>query len=58
MDVVELRGRGLSQFGAAVAAGSPTGLWRMSGHPAVQNALRNQFFDSVGLPRLAPASRA
>lgn len=53
-----LRRRGLSKFAAAVAAGSPTGLWRMSGHPAVQHALRNAFFDSVGLPRLAPVSRA
>ena len=32
----ELRRRGVSQFRAAVAAGSPTGFWRMSGHPAVQ----------------------
>jgi hypothetical protein len=37
---------------AAVAAGSPTGFWRMSGHPAVQQALRNHHFDSLGLPRL------
>ena len=37
----ELRRRGVSQFRAAVAAGSPTGFWRMSGHPAVQAALRN-----------------
>jgi len=48
----ELRRRGVSQFRAAVAAGSPTGFWRMSGHPAVQAALRNQHFDSLGLPRL------
>ena len=26
------------------------GLWRMSGHPAVQHALRNSYFDSLGLP--------
>ena len=49
----ELRRRGVSQFHAAVAAGSPTGFWRMSRHPAVQQALRNRYFDSVGLPRLA-----
>jgi RNA-directed DNA polymerase len=49
----ELRRRGLSQFGAAVAAGSPTGVWRMSSHPAVQKALRNAEFDSLGLPRVA-----
>src|SRR3954465_4268693 len=53
----ELRRRGVSQFRAAVAAGSPTGYWRMSGHPAVQAALRNHYFDSLGLPRLyVPAS--
>ena len=48
----ELRRRGVSQFRATVAAGSPTGFWRMSGHPAVQSALRNHYFDSIGLPRL------
>ena len=48
----ELRRRGVQQFLAAVAAGSPTGCWRMSGHPAVQKALRNHYFDSLGLPRL------
>ena len=48
----ELRRRGVSQVRAAVAAGSPTGIWRMSGHPAVQSALRNHYFDSLGLPRL------
>ena len=48
----ELRRRGVTEFRAAVAAGSPTGFWRMSGHPAVQAALRNHHFDSLGLPRL------
>src|SRR5207249_337302 len=28
------------------------GLWRRSGHPAVQHALRNDFFDALGLPRI------
>src|SRR6478609_7013933 len=52
----ELRRHGLAKFAAAVAAGSPTGLWRMSGHPAVQQALRNDYFESLGLPRIyAPA---
>src|SRR6266700_3758393 len=46
----ELRRRGVPKFNAAVAAGSPTGFWRMSGHPAVQQALRNHFFDSLGVP--------
>ena len=48
----ELRRRGVPKFNAAVAAGSPTGFWRMSGHPAVQQALRNHYFHSLGLPRL------
>jgi RNA-directed DNA polymerase len=48
----ELRRLGIAKFAASVAAGSPTGLWRMSGHPAVQHALRNHFFDALGLPRM------
>ena len=48
----ELRRRGVAKFLAAVAAGSPTGFWRMSGHPALQKALRNHVFDSLGLPRI------
>ena len=54
----QLRRHGVPVFGAAVAAGSPTGMWRMSGHPAVQQALRNAYFDAVGLPRLAGSSTA
>lgn len=54
----ELRRRGVLKFGAAVAAGSPTGFWRMSGHPAVQQALRNAYFDSIGLPRVVVSSDA
>ncbi len=54
----ELRRRGVSKFGAAVAAGSSTGFWRMSSHPAVQQALRNHYFDSIGLPRVAASSNA
>jgi RNA-directed DNA polymerase len=48
----ELRRRGVAKFLAAVAAGSPTGIWRMSGHPALQKALRNHVCDSLGLPRI------
>ena len=48
----ELRRRGVAKFLAAVAAGSPTGFWRMSGHPALQKALRNHVFDFLGLPRI------
>jgi RNA-directed DNA polymerase len=54
----QLRSHGVPVFGAAVAAGSPTDAWRMSGHPAVQQALRNAYFDSLGLPRLAASSKA
>jgi RNA-directed DNA polymerase len=54
----ELRRRGVPKFNAAVAAGSPTGYWRMSGHPAVQQALRNHAFDSLGLPRLYVSAEA
>jgi RNA-directed DNA polymerase len=44
-----LRRRGVQKFSAAVAAGSPTGFWRMSGHPAVQMALRNHVFNSLSV---------
>ena len=54
----ELRQRGVPKFHAAVAAGSPTGFWRMSGHPAVQQALRNNSFDLLGLPRLYVPAQA
>jgi hypothetical protein len=54
----ELRRRGVPQLRAAVAAGSPTGFWRMCSHPAVQQALRNNYFDSIGLPRLSVSSTA
>jgi RNA-directed DNA polymerase len=54
----ELRRRGISKFNAAIAAGSPTGFWRMSGHPVVQHALRNHDFDSLGLPRLYVPAQA
>jgi len=48
----ELRRRGVTKFQAAVAAGSPTGFWRMSRHVSVQKALRNHEFSALGLPRL------
>src|SRR5438309_1026024 len=54
----ELRRRGVPKFNAAVAAGSPTGFWRMSRHPAVQQALRNHYFASLGLPRLFVSAQA
>jgi hypothetical protein len=48
----ELRQDGPPKFAAAVAAGSPSGFWRMSGHPEIQRALRNPYFDGLGVPRL------
>jgi RNA-directed DNA polymerase len=51
----ELRRRGVKEFQAAVAAGSPTGFWRMSRHVTVQQALRNHEFEALGLPRLNAA---
>lgn len=54
----ELRRLGVAKFNAAVAAGSPTSLWRMSSHPALQIALRNHYFDQLGLPRVAHGSDA
>jgi RNA-directed DNA polymerase len=54
----ELRRRGVRKFQAAVAASAPRGCWRMSSHPAVQQALRNHVFDDLGLPRLYIAAEA
>jgi RNA-directed DNA polymerase len=54
----ELRRRGVPEFNAAIAAGSPTGFWRMSGHPAVQQALPDRYSDSLGLPRLHVSAQA
>jgi len=54
----ELRRRGVPHVRAAVAAGSNSGLWRMSRHAAVQQALPNAFFDSIGLPRLGVSEDA
>ena len=54
----ELRHRGISKFNAAVAAGSPTGIWRMSGHPSVQQAQqgwagKNNVDDIIAIRALA-----
>ena len=54
----QLRRRGVSHFHAAVAAGVGSAYWRMARHVAVQQALSNASFDSIGLPRLADASTA
>ena len=56
----ELRRRGVPKFHAAVAAGSPTGFWRMSGHPAVQQdcatttSTRSVSLDFMFLTKLNP----
>jgi RNA-directed DNA polymerase len=50
----ELRKLGISQFQAAVAAGAPSGPWRMAGHATVHTAIPDAFFVRLGLPRLAP----
>ena len=54
----QLRRLGVSHFHAAVAAGSERGYWRMARHVAVQQALSNAYFDSLGLPRLATSPDA
>ena len=54
---VQLRRLGVPHARAAIAAGaSNSNVWRMSRHAAVQQALPNAYFDSLGLPRLACAS--
>jgi RNA-directed DNA polymerase len=48
----QLRRLGVPHVRAAVAAGASYGVWRMARHAAVQQALPNAYFDSLGLPRL------
>jgi len=48
----QLRRLGVPHVRAAVAAGASSGVWRMARHAAVQQALSNAYFDSLGLPRL------
>ena len=49
----ELHRRGVERQLAANTAGSNHGPWRMSVSKAVNAALSNAFFDSLGLPQLA-----
>ncbi|RLB53391.1 MAG: group II intron reverse transcriptase/maturase [Deltaproteobacteria bacterium] len=53
----QLRRRGVPHARAAIAAGaSNSDVWRMSRHAAVQQALPNAYFDSLGLPKVARPS--
>jgi RNA-directed DNA polymerase len=46
----ELRRGGMPKFNAAVAAGSPTGFWRMSGHPASNRPCGTSFSTNSDFP--------
>src|SRR5512137_2190384 len=48
----ELRKRGVSKDLAARTAGSAHGPWRLANSPALQFALPNAYFNSLGIPRL------
>ncbi len=48
----ELRKRGVSKDLAAQTAGSAHGPWRLANSPALNFALPNAYFDSLGIPRL------
>jgi RNA-directed DNA polymerase len=54
----KLRRRGAPKFQRSGRRRFPTGFWRMYGHPAVQQALRNHYFYSLGPPTpcLCPSS--
>jgi RNA-directed DNA polymerase len=48
----ELRKRGVGKELAACTAGSAHGPWRLANSPALNAALSNAYFDSLGIPRL------
>jgi len=48
----ELRKRGVGKDLAAQTAGSAHGPWRLANSPALQLALPNAYFNSLGIPRL------
>jgi RNA-directed DNA polymerase len=54
----QLRRLGVPHFRAAVAAGSSSGVWRMSRHAAVHQALSNAYFESLGFPKLTDSTNA
>jgi len=50
----ELRKLGIPQFQAAVAAGAPSGPWRMASHATVHTAIPDAFFVRLRLHQMAP----
>jgi RNA-directed DNA polymerase len=54
----ELRRRGVGRDLAATTAGSPHGPWRLSNSPALNVALPNAFFATLGIATLAPKPAA
>lgn len=52
----ELRTRGIGHDLAAQTAGSPHGPWRIANSPALNFALPNAYFDSLGLLRLTASN--
>ena len=49
----ELRARGVPQHVAALAALFARSWWRVAGHKALQIALPTNYYDRMGVPRLA-----
>jgi RNA-directed DNA polymerase len=52
----ELKRRGVSDAVAAMAARFGRSWWHVAGHKALHIALPGKYFDSLGVPRLAPSS--
>ena len=56
--IAELRARGVPARSASASAGAAHGPWRLSASPAVNQALPDAYFESLGLPTLAVRSAA
>ena len=50
----ELRARGVSERVAAAAAAHARRWWAMAAHGALHTAMPGEYFDTLGVPRLAP----
>jgi len=50
----ELRARGVSERVAAAAAAHARRWWAMAAHGALHTAMPGKYFDTLGVPRLAP----